>query len=144
VEQRVPRSEETVDVLFVEPVYCDGQFGVLKLEDLPRTRRIVVLDTTMVGPDYDMSPWLRADAEDGACPLVIAFSSGLKLDQAGLELANVGIIELIEPEPAQGQPFLRVAMGWRGGYSCTGLCNLFAELAAYPSFADLAKRMGLQ
>src|SRR6266404_3696536 len=278
VEQRVPRPEETVDVLFVEPVYCDGQFGVLKLEDLPRPRRIVVLDTALVGPDYDVSPWLRADAGDVACPLVIAFSSGLKLDQAGLELANVGMIrifargaarqtasalatdlkrirgltgsgltldemsalsapwfldrayagrytrtlfdnnaalassvgqnskifaerchpslanpgtvapfcalqlrgnphidachrlldiveraaaqrdlvitkggsfgfrghrfELIEPEPAQGQPFLRVAMGWRGGYSCTGLCNLFAELATYPSFADLAKRMG--
>jgi hypothetical protein len=52
--------------------------------------------------------------------------------------------ELIEPEPAQGQPFLRVAMGWREGYSCSGLCNLFAELAAYPSFPDLAKRMGPQ
>ena len=29
------------------------------------------------------------------CPLVIAYSSGLKLDQAGLELANVGIVRVL-------------------------------------------------
>jgi len=45
--------------------------------------------------------------------------------------------ELIEPDPAQGRPFLRVAMGWRGGYSCTGLCDLFAEMANSQSLADL-------
>jgi hypothetical protein len=36
--------------------------------------------------------------------------------------------ELIEPK--DGQTFLRVAMGWRDGWSRQGLCDLFAELAA--------------
>lgn len=36
--------------------------------------------------------------------------------------------ELIEPE--DGRTFLRVAMGWRDGWSRQGLCELFAELAA--------------
>ncbi len=35
--------------------------------------------------------------------------------------------ELIEPE--QGKTFLRVALGWRDGWSREGLCELFGELA---------------
>ena len=273
IEQRPPLADDEVDVLLGEPVYCDGQFDASKAGAVPCARRIVVIDTTMVGPDYDLSPWLRPDSAACACGILIAFSSGLKLDQAGLELANAGIIriftrqstsqtasavaaqlkrirgltgcgltldemstlsapwfldrgyagrytkavfknnaalassvgnhseifadrchpsladpnstapfcalqlrgnrhidvyrrllsrveasvaernlavakggsfgfrghrfELIEPDPAQGRPFLRVAMGWRGGYSCTGLCELFAEMANCQSLADL-------
>jgi hypothetical protein len=51
---------------------------------------VLILDTTLAGPGCDLRPYLR----DAACPLVIAYSSGLKLDQAGLELANVGIARL--------------------------------------------------
>jgi hypothetical protein len=36
---------------------------------------------------------------------------------------------LIEPDAGQGEPFLRVALGWRDGWSRQGLCELFAELA---------------
>ena len=275
IEQRPPLTDDEVDVLLGEPVYCDGQFDTPKAEVMPRARRIVVIDTTMVGPDYDLSPWLRPGSDPYACGTLIAFSSGLKLDQAGLELANVGIIriftrqntsqiasdvsaqlkrirgltgggltldemsalsapwfldrgyagrytqalfnnnaalassvgnnsevfadrchpsladasmtapfcalqlrgnqhidvyrrlldlveaavaernfvvakggsfgfrghrfELIEPDPSQGHPFLRIAMGWRGGYSCTGLCELFAEMANCQSLADLQR-----
>jgi hypothetical protein len=273
IEQRPPLADDEVDVLLWEPVYCDGQFDTPKAEAMPRARRIVVIDSTMVGPDYDLSPWLRPGSEAHACGTLIAFSSGLKLDQAGLELANVGIIriftrentsqtasavathlkrirgligcgltldemsalsapwfldrgyagrysgtlfsnnaalalsvgnnseifadrchpsladasatapfcalqlrgnqhigayrrllnlveaaatkrdlvvakggsfgfrghrfELIEPDPAQGRPFLRIAMGWRGGYTCTGLCDLFGEMANCRSLANL-------
>jgi len=272
MQQDRPEAGEEVDILVAEPVYCDGQFHLLDTEALPGARRAVVLDTTIVGPDYDLSPWLRA--ESTACPVLIAFSSGLKLDQAGLELANVGIVrifargaeqsasclaadlrrirgltgsgltldemsalsapwfmdrtytgrytrplfdnnvalaasigknsaifaarchpslanpgavapfcalqlregpdigayhrlaaivddqaarrglvidkggsfgfrghrfEVIEPE--HGSPFLRVALGWRGGHSRAGLCDLFGELAAFPSFKDLENAM---
>ena len=50
--------------------------------------------------------------------------------------------ETIEPDPAEGAPFLRVALGWRGGHSTEGLVALFGELAACPSFAALEARYG--
>lgn len=272
VLRQVPSSSaDIVDILITEPVWCDGGFGVA--DRAPRARRVVLIDTTMVGPTHDLSRHLPQGDD---CGLVIAYSSGLKLDQAGLELANVGIVrilardgaedaagiaaalrrirnltgsgltldelsalsapwfldreyvdrytaalfahnralaasvgtdsaifgrrshpslvatdaeapfcafelaqasavnyrrlfeivaresrrrglvvtkggsfgfrghrfELIEPEPAQGRPFLRVAMGWRDGHSRHGLCTLFAELAGHASFERLDRAYG--
>ena len=69
-------------------------------------------------------------------------------DRRGLLVAKGGSFgfrghrfELIEPEPGQGRTFLRVALGWRGGHSCRGLCDLFGELAAHPSFDSLDRAM---
>lgn len=75
------------DIVIAEPVWCDGQFGCSRT--LPKARHALVLDTTMAGPAYDLAPHL----DD--CPLVIAYSSALKLDQAGLELANAGIVRVL-------------------------------------------------
>ena len=50
--------------------------------------------------------------------------------------------ELIEPAPGQGDPFLRVAMGWRDGHSCRGLGELLGELADHQSFAALDRAYG--
>jgi hypothetical protein len=61
---------------------------------LPRARRALLLDTTLVGAAVDLAPWF--ERFDG--PLVAVFRSGLKLDQAGLELANVGITQLFVRE----------------------------------------------
>jgi hypothetical protein len=61
---------------------------------LPRARRALLLDTTLVGAAIDLSAWF--DRFDG--PLVAVFRSGLKLDQVGLELANVGIVQLFVRE----------------------------------------------
>jgi hypothetical protein len=268
-----PASAVSADVVIGEPVWCNGCFGVT--EHLPRARHVLLLDTTMVGPAYDLGQCLAAAGED--CDVAIAFSSGLKLDQAGLELANVGIarllvrgrarpataeiagrlrqlrglmatgltfdelsalsapwfldrayadayvaavfannrtlarsigrdspvfaphchpalsaaaadapfcaiqlrepspacyrrlveiieqqsdrrgllltkggsfgfrghrFELIEPAPRQGDPFLRIAMGWRDGHSCRGLGELLGELALHKSFAALDRAYG--
>ena len=269
----VPASAVSADVVIAEPVWCNGCFGVT--EHLPRARHVLLLDTTMVGPAYDLGPCLGAAGDE--CDVAIAFSSGLKLDQAGLELANVGIarllvrdraprrtaeiagrlrqlrglmatgltlaelsalsapwfldrayadgyvaaifannralaqsigrdspvfapqchpvlstsaadapfcaiqlrepspahyrrlveiieqqcdrrgllltkggsfgfrghrFELIEPMPRQGDPFVRIAMGWRDGHSCRGLGELLGELAIYKSFAALDRAYG--
>ena len=83
-----------VDVLLGEPVFCEGRFGVSDPRALPRARRALLLDTTLVGATVDLAPWF--DRFDG--PLVAVFRSGLKLDQAGLELANVGIVQLFVRE----------------------------------------------
>jgi hypothetical protein len=50
--------------------------------------------------------------------------------------------ELIEPAPRQGDPFLRIAMGWRDGHSCRGLGELLGELALHRSFEALDRAYG--
>jgi hypothetical protein len=94
VFRHVPAAASEVDLLLGEPVFCDGRFGVSDPRALPRARRALLLDTTLVGTAVDLSPWF--DRFDG--PLVAVFRSGLKLDQAGLELANVGIAQLFVRE----------------------------------------------
>jgi hypothetical protein len=86
-----PTSAVSTDMVIGEPVWCDGGFGIT--ERLPRARHILLLDTTMVGPGHDLGPFLSAAADD--CEVAIVYSSGLKLDQAGLELANVGIARVL-------------------------------------------------
>lgn len=81
----------SADVVICEPVWCNGCFVATRR--LPRARHVLLIDTTMVGPACDLGPWLRTAGDN--CDLAIAFSSGLKLDQAGLELANVGIARVL-------------------------------------------------
>jgi len=83
-------SASPVDVLIGEPVHCDGQFGLSLPDRLPRARRALLLDTTMTGLRVDIAPWF--ERFEGSFAAI--FRSGLKLDQAGLELANVGIVQL--------------------------------------------------
>jgi hypothetical protein len=86
-----PQDGEAADLIVVEPVWCDGRFGFGTRSTA--ARRAVIVDTTLLGPAYDLSPYLG-----GGCDLVFAYSSGLKLDQAGLELANVGIVRIFARE----------------------------------------------
>jgi hypothetical protein len=90
-------SPSHVDVLIGEPVHCDGRFGLSIPARLPRARRALLLDTTMVGLQVDIAPWL--ETLEGSFAAV--FRSGLKLDQAGLELANVGIVQLFVRDGAK-------------------------------------------
>jgi hypothetical protein len=84
------------DVVIAEPVWCDGAFSCSAA--IPGARRALILDITLAGPGCDLRPFLQ----DAACALVIAYSSGLKLDQAGLELANVGIVRVYARGDAEG------------------------------------------
>lgn len=128
-----PASAVSADVVIGEPVWCDGCFGVP--ERLPRARHVLLLDTTMVGPSHDLRSCLAAAADD--CEVAIAVSSGLKLDQAGLELANVGIARVLVRDGA-GQRAAEVAGRLRQlrGLMATGLT--FDELSALsaPWFLD--------
>ena len=98
VFRQVPASPvEAVDIVIAEPVSCDGCFA--SVGRLPRARRAILLDTTMVGPGHDLARYLPARAD--SCSLVIAYNSGLKLDQAGLELANAGIVRILAREDGE-------------------------------------------
>ena len=127
----LPATEPAVDLLVAEPVFCDGAFGITDPTVLPRARRALLLDTTLVGAKVDLAPWFaRVDG-----PMVAVFRSGLKLDQAGLELANVGIIYLFIREGCDGDS---VAEALRRVRALTGSGLTLDEMAALsaPWFLD--------
>ena len=88
------RVADVPDLVIAEPVWCDGGFGIT--DPIPSSAKALYLDTTMSGPGYDVTANLV-----GPHRLVIAYSSGLKLDQAGLELANVGIVRIYSRDDAR-------------------------------------------
>jgi hypothetical protein len=98
-------GDDHADVLILEPVYFDRAAQVHRLDMTAALKRhcagaegcpsLVIVDATLVGPCFDLDPLLPQQlncSETGH--LLARMSSGLKLDQAGLELANVGIVSL--------------------------------------------------
>jgi hypothetical protein len=92
------------DVAFVEPIIYDPWLRPFDTRRAARrlaalaTPPPLIIDSTLVGPSLPMT---RILDEARTLPLVVQASSGLKLDQAGLELANVGIVSLYAPASQQ-------------------------------------------
>lgn len=86
------------DIIFVEPVQYDWRLtttpwthfisAISDAKDPP----IVVLDTTLSGQTLPVEAVL-SELAASSCPLLARVRSGLKLDQQGLELASVGVLE---------------------------------------------------
>lgn len=94
------------DVLLAEVVYCEGALKVLDLAAFARAWRnsparpsLVVFDTTLSGPRFPLERLLGLMAGPSA-PAVLCLRSALKLDQAGLELANAGLCSIYVPKGA--------------------------------------------
>jgi hypothetical protein len=120
------------DIVIAEPVPCDGQFSCAP-QILPPGRALL-LDTTMSGPAYDLQGHLESGFE-----LVFAYISGLKLDQAGLELANAGIVRIYAknesaPEVGAALRDLRVLNGT--GLTLDEMSALSAPWFMDRSYAD--------
>lgn len=129
---RVVRSDVAeVDLVIGEPIFCDGSFGITDPACLPRATQALLLDTTLSATATDLAPWL----ERAQAPLVAVFRSGLKLDQAGLELANVGIVQLFVREQ---ESLDRIVERLRRLRSLTGSGLTLDEMAALsaPWFLD--------
>jgi len=147
---------DTADVLIVEPVYFDraAQSHIVDIQAALRAHcasaegcpSLVVVDTTLAGPCFDLN---RLLAGDMGCaeppPLVARLSSGLKLDQAGLELANVGIVSLYRHErqsfaidPVEKLKKARVLTGSGLGFDAIGALEApwFLDRAFARSYAE--------
>lgn len=130
------------DVLVAEPVSYAREMRALDLERLFAAWRgdgarpsVVIFDTTLVGAQFPLARVL--DAMAGAqAPLVIQLHSGLKLDQAGLELANVGVASLYRAR-ASGEA-TTFADRLRKTRTVTGCGLTFDEIASLeaPWFLD--------
>ena len=113
--RELPKNgDDHADVLILEPVYFDRAAQVHRLDMAAALQRhcataegcpsLVIVDSTLVGPCFDLDPLLPKQlgcAQAGH--LLVRMGSGLKLDQAGLELANVGMVSLYrqdDPVPA--------------------------------------------
>jgi hypothetical protein len=112
------------DLVIAEPLWNDGKsFGATSLAKLgvranqDRTAGIIV-DSTLSGLDDGLNDLLAA-LENGT--QVFRLHSGLKLFQAGLELADVGIVSLYGSQGADTLRHIRTLQG-------TGLS--FADVAA--------------
>jgi hypothetical protein len=92
------------DLTVIEPVFCDGEFGVVDVPGLiaqhdrePYRPRAYVFDTTLSGTAFAVEP-LLPKLRGRAPRVAFRLLSGLKLFQGGLELANVGILSVFSPE----------------------------------------------
>lgn len=130
---RASAEARDVDLLIGEPVACSGRFEVARPEALPRVRHALLLDATLSGPSVDLAPWFAR--HDGAIAAV--FRSGLKLDQAGLELANVGIVQLMVREGSGLDPeALAEKLRHIRGLTATGLTLDELGALSAPWFLD--------
>ena len=92
--------QEPPDVVVFEPVYYDGLHS-LKAAEIALLQRlligankpvVLIIDATLIGSAFPLDSFLAGLPKFSG--LVIALRSGLKLDQAGLELANVGLVSI--------------------------------------------------
>lgn len=87
-------------LLFVEPVSYDWEMEALDLDKIlvalsrrKRLPKMIIIDTTIIGNALPLSQ-LLSKLPGTPPPILMQISSGLKLDQEGLELANAGIVSL--------------------------------------------------
>jgi hypothetical protein len=87
------------DIVIVEPVFCDGDYGVVNVDRLlhiherEKRPRVYLFDTTLCGTRFSLERRL-ARFETIEPVAVFRIFSGLKLFQAGLELSSVGIVSV--------------------------------------------------
>ena len=100
------------DIVLLESICYDWDLEPLDLAQFlaawrrRRTDRpsIVIVDSTLSGAFFPFASVLKEFQESQPPALVVRLSSGLKLDQAGLELANVGILSLYVPVAVPSMP----------------------------------------
>ena len=127
-------GDEAADIVIAEPLWYDGKaFGETSLKAVAERAisegtKSIVVDSTLAGLDDGLNQLLDAL---GGPQEVFRLHSGLKLFQAGLELADVGIVSVYGSDAAGALRRIRTLQG-------AGL--RFADVAALelPLFLDPA------
>jgi hypothetical protein len=123
------------EILLIEPTFYDGKFANVDLMELTRKLslaqgkvKVVLFDDTLTGVANNLADDFSA-LQALSPVVVIRVSSGLKLFQGGLELANVGVMSVYTPSAGQlrardtGKALRRIR-------SLLGLGLGFSEMAA--------------
>jgi hypothetical protein len=169
VRELPKNGDDHADVLILEPVYFDRAAQAHRLDMATALQRhcataegcpsLVIVDGTLVGPCFDLDPLLPQQLNcSEAGHLLVRMSSGLKLDQAGLELANVGLVSLYRRadqafavDPAEKLRKARTLTGAGLGFDALGALQApwfldreharsYAE-AVFENNAELAQRL---
>lgn len=88
------------DILIVEPVRYNWELDVTEPSALvsalrdPRTSPTVLVVDKTLSPTWPTRSLMRALSAGGGPQVVFEVRSGLKLDQQGLEIANLGVVEV--------------------------------------------------
>lgn len=96
-------AADNVGIVLVEPVHYNWSLSVTRWQDILTSLAnsddppIVVLDTTLTGVCSAQTKLVEQLRQ--VVPVVICIRSGIKLDQQGLELANLGVVELWCEDP---------------------------------------------
>jgi hypothetical protein len=94
---------EPPQAVFVEPIVYNVDltpvdvFAVADAVAACASPPALIIDSTLVGPALPMAR-LMTHLRFANVPFIVQISSGLKLDQAGLELANAGMLSIYVPE----------------------------------------------
>ncbi|MFI9847932.1 hypothetical protein ACIHFD_63740 [Nonomuraea sp. NPDC051941] len=144
-----PASFSGADVLLVEPVRYSRTLDVLPLRRWlrawaqdPARPRVVIADTTLISPAWPMRQVLEAMAGRDAVTF-IEVRSALKLDQQGLELANLGVANVLHhqgmvggvPRAGELAKVLRLVRGVTGaGPSAADIAALDAPFLFRPAW----------
>jgi hypothetical protein len=97
-------------VILIEPAFCDESANVMNIAAFQKTWRapssgeptLIILDTTLTGPLFPIGEFLES-LEGTSAPIVVNLRSGAELDQAGLELANVGVASIYSHKSGGGE-----------------------------------------
>jgi len=134
------------DILMFEPVSCNWGQEVIDLDAFtkawraaaPHRASAIIVDTTITGSRFPMEAFLESLSSD-APDVVVQASSGLKLDQEGLEFAGAGIVSVYTPPGVPRDKLQRYTKRLRKLRRTLALGLPVSELAAleFPAFLNL-------
>ncbi|TWG04014.1 hypothetical protein FHX80_112455 [Streptomyces brevispora] len=130
---------EASDVVLIEPIRYNWSLDALDVSRLvngwrrgPAHTPIVVVDTTLASPTWPTGAFVDALVSPSGAPLVVEVRSGLKLDQQGLEISNLGVVDVFQHDRAMNPALTaeHVEETIKAARGITGACPSAASVAA--------------
>ncbi|MCX4966449.1 hypothetical protein OHA98_16725 [Streptomyces sp. NBC_00654] len=130
---------DPADVLLIEPIRYNWSLDALNVSRLvngwrrgPARAPIIILDTTLASPAWPTAAFLDALASPAGAPLVVEVRSGLKLDQQGMEVSNLGVVDIFQHDHAMNPALTvrHVEETVKAARGITGACPSAAAVAA--------------